>query len=256
MPNETAAIAELSHPSHSCLIYSTTQEQINVTCEFLARGLMRGEKCVFLESPERLAQVRAALAAAGVEVEAEEARGALVLTSAADFRDQDHFNGDRTIGFLVQTLQGALGQGFSALRATGDMNWELGPDQDYSVLVDYEAKLDAYVGKNRIVGLCQYRRHAISGLAICNALQTHQHVVLGQRLCANNLYYEPLEIRLDGDPAKTQEKRADWMCRRLNQAMQAERQRDTAVQALMQNSPGSVRNPPRTGAAQPPALDR
>src|SRR5690242_14204551 len=124
MPSETAAIAELTHPSHSCLIYSTPEEQCTVTCEYIARGLMRGERCIFLESPEKIQQIREALAEKGVDVAAEEARGALILSSSHDYLKEGRFDADRMLAFLKQTVDEALEQGFSAVRATGDLNWE------------------------------------------------------------------------------------------------------------------------------------
>ena len=108
MSTDTALIAELSHPSHSCLIYETPADQIAVTCEFLARGLTRGELCVFLEQERTLDLVRVALADSSIDADAEEKRGALVLTSNRDFLDNTHFNGERTISFLEQTVKQAL----------------------------------------------------------------------------------------------------------------------------------------------------
>lgn len=245
MSSETAMIAQLSIPSHSCLIYRSSDEQTEVTSEFLARGLMRGEQCIFLEAPERTKAVRDALERTGVNVAEEEARGALVLSSDRNFLAGGQFEGARTIAFLGQTLQQALTDGFSALRVTGDMNWELGDDQNFQILPDYEAELDRYVSRHRIIGMCQYRRHSLSGLAIRNALETHQNVILGRSLCRNNLYYEPPEIRLERNFAEAQERRVEWMCGRLEQAMRAERQRDSAMNALLkdQDRPSKPSNP-------------
>jgi hypothetical protein len=235
MSSDTAAIAELSHASHSCLIYDKTTDQIAVTSEFLARGLTRGELCVFLETPTQLDLVRQSMSEAGVDVAGEERRGALLLTSNLDFLDDGHFNGGRTIGFLEEALSKALSQGYSALRATGDMNWELGKDQDFQLLIDYEVQLDNFVRRHPIIGLCQYQRRTIAGSAIRNALETHERIVLGRLLCTNNLYYESPDIRLMAESDHTQNKRAEWMCRRLSRAMMAERQRDSALRSLIQS---------------------
>jgi hypothetical protein len=232
MSSETATIAQLANPSHSSFIYQTSAEQTAVTCEFLARGLTRGELCVFLESPERIEAVREALRGASIDVAAEEERGALILSSNRAFLDHGHFSGARAIAFLEQTLRQALAQGFSALRATGDMNWELGEDQNFELLLDYEAELDRFVRQHKIVGLCQYRRHSLSGLAIRNALETHEQVVLGRTLCSNNLYYEPPEIRLNRDLAEAQEKRIERMCQQLEKAARMERQYQKAITSV------------------------
>lgn len=232
---QAVSIAELTPGTHSCLIYDKYDDQTKVTCEFLTRGLTRGELCVFLESPERLGDIRQELARVGVDVAAEEARGALILSPKMAYLEEGHFKGDRIIQFLEDALKSALANGFTALRATGDINWELGEEQDFNVLIDYEARLDRFVTKNKIVGLCQYRRRTIPGNAIANALETHQNVMLGQQFCSNNLYYESPDIRLAPEGLATQERRVDWMCRRLSQAMQADRQRDNALRALVRS---------------------
>jgi hypothetical protein len=114
------------------------------------------------------------------------------------------------------------------------MNWELGEDQNYQVLVDYEAELDEFIARRPIVGLCQYQRMTLPGLAIRNALETHEHVIMGNQLCTNNLFYEPPAIRLETDERRKQEKRVEWMCQRLAQAMKAEKQRDSALRTLLE----------------------
>src|SRR5690348_4065017 len=84
MSTDIAAIADLSHPTHACLIYRDLHDRNEVICEFLARGLTRGEKCLFLEAPPHLETMRQALRSAGVNVASEEKRGALILTDNVD----------------------------------------------------------------------------------------------------------------------------------------------------------------------------
>jgi hypothetical protein len=110
MPADISAIAELSSPTHACLIYKNPQDRVDVISEYLARGLTRGELCVFLESPRHLESMRKALASSGVNVTEEENRGALILSDNVDFLEKGHFNGKRTIHFLDEITNRAIQQ--------------------------------------------------------------------------------------------------------------------------------------------------
>jgi hypothetical protein len=206
---------QLSAPSHTCLIYQTREQQIAFTAHFLRAGLERGERCVFLEMPEKLDEVRKALHSMGVKVEEDEKRGALVLTANRVFLQQGAFDADRCLAFLETGINQAVADGFAALRITGDMNWELGRSQDFGRLLHYEAKLDEFLLDKPIVGVCQYQRYTVSSHAICNALETHRTVVLGTEFCTDNVYYEPPEVKLEQDPERREQRRGEWMCRQL-----------------------------------------
>ena len=213
------ALEWLAESSHACLIYQNPDQQMAVVSQFLKIGLERDEQCVLLEMPEKLAMARLALKGLGVDTAAAEARKALILTAKRDFLDRGRFDGPRAIDFLMQASADAIEQGFNALRITGDMNWELGADQDFRLLIDYEANLDDFLTGQKIVGMCQYQRYSVSSLAICNALETHESVILGDRFCAENFYYEPPDVRLEKDPARREQRRGEWMCGQLSRAI-------------------------------------
>ena len=215
----TSQLEQLSGSSHTCFIYQNVDQQVSVTAQFLKLGLDNGEKCVFLDMPEKLARVRLALKDLGVDTAAAEQRKALELTAKREFLDRGRFNQEKIMQFLGETLKETLKQGFTGLRVTGDMNWELGSDQDFNLLVQYEAELDRYVKGQQIVGMCQYQRYSVSSLAISNALETHESVILGTQFCADNLYYEPPEIKLEEDSSRREQRRGEWMCRQLTRVI-------------------------------------
>jgi len=212
-------LEQLSDANHSCMIYQNADQQVTVTAEFLKIGLARNEQCVFLEMPEKLAQVRALLQEFGVDTADAERRKALVLSAKRDFLFQGRFDSRRMLAFLSTAIADSSAMGFTALRATGDMNWELGAAQDFQLLIDYEAQLDAFARTQRLVGLCQYQRYTVSSLAICNALETHQGVVMGRNFCEDNLYYQPPDVKLETDTARREQRKGEWMCQQLSRLM-------------------------------------
>ena len=68
---------------------------------------------------------------------------------------------------MMHTLEDALGralnEGYDGLWATGDMTWELGPERDFSRLLEYEWRLEEFFRKHPALGgICQY--HADTAL--------------------------------------------------------------------------------------------
>jgi len=216
MPTMTPTIDLLSPHSHNSLIYQTPEQQIAVTADFLEIGLERDEQCVFLEMPEKLSMLRDTLKKRKIDTISAEARGALMLSAKRDFLHHGKFDISRTLAFLADSLEACLTQGFSALRITGDLNWELGAEQNFQLLPEYESLLDQFVKEKQIVGLCQYQRYTVSSMAICNALETHENVILGNLFYPDNPYYEPPEIKLEKDAARREQRRGEWRCRQLS----------------------------------------
>src|SRR5690242_11620284 len=130
-------LPKLSNGDHCCLFFSSPQEQIRVTAPFIDRGLRQDERCVFVGDDREVERVREGLKDSGIEVEKEIKKGRLMLSSGRDYLDNNHWRTEKMLGFLQQAYESAMSDGFTALRATGDVSWEVGPDQDYRDIVYY-----------------------------------------------------------------------------------------------------------------------
>jgi len=130
-----ALLPDLSHGDHCCLLYSSPQAQMEITVPFLALGLERGERSVYVGDLDSIECLRDKLKDAGVAVEDEVRKGRLVLTSDREYLEKGHFNTDKMLSFLQQTYDATLSEGFSALRAAGDVSWQVGPDRDFHDVV-------------------------------------------------------------------------------------------------------------------------
>src|SRR5918992_5432830 len=77
-----AALEGLGPQDHLCSIYETQQEHFAVVIPFIRIGLERGEKCIYIAADDdMMADLREALTAEELEVDAAIARRALVLTT-------------------------------------------------------------------------------------------------------------------------------------------------------------------------------
>lgn len=109
---------------HVCTLYSSREEQFEAAVEYIRGGLSRGERCLYVCCEHSCDELRAALQDAGIDVQAEEMRGALMLLT----KHQGHLSGgsfdpDRMIEMLHDAVKSALVDGFTGLCAAGDMTW-------------------------------------------------------------------------------------------------------------------------------------
>jgi signal transduction histidine kinase len=140
------------------------------------------------------------------------------------------------IDALCALIDDAVRAGFNGLCATGDMRWELGADENFDRLLEYEARLDQVFRDKPLRGICQYHRALVPAKAVRDALLTHQSAYIGDAFNRDNLFYVPPELLLDdGDTAATATA-GEWMCQQILRVLDAERVRDEALADLRQSA--------------------
>jgi len=215
---------------HKCLIYDgQPSEQLPVVVPLLLEGLGDNWRCLYLGSPEALHMIDAALSAKGVDTSREAGRGALVLSSDRDHLRGGRFEPEAMVEGLCAAIDAALKDGFQGLCATGDMRWELGDEENFDRLLEYEARLERVFHDRPLRGICQYHRSMVPPRAIRDALLTHGAAFVGHALNRDNLFYTPPELLLGGADAW---KQGEWMCRQILRVMDAERERDAVLRDL------------------------
>jgi signal transduction histidine kinase len=220
-PTVQTVLPAIAHGDHCCLVFSSTDDQVAVSIPFLALGLERDERSVYVGDRTTIDRLRSGLAEAGVEVEREIGRGRLVLDDARDYLDDGHFSTDKMLGFLQHTYEDTIGSGYTALRAAGDVSWQVGPDRDFKDVVYYEALLDVFFLGKRMVGMCQYAKSRCPPEVLNGILGTHKIAAIDDEVCSN-FHYTPPEILLEKDEHVRHARRVDWMTSQLRRARQAE----------------------------------
>jgi len=215
----------LGHGDHCCLLFSSAEDQLRATVPFLSLGLERNEQSLFVGDPSAVEAVREGLKDAGVDLENQQKKGRLVLSSDRDYLDNDHWRTEKMLGFLQQAYDGALSEGFSALRAAGDVSWQVGPHREYEDVVYYEALLDLFFIGKRMVGMCQYPKAECPPETLSGILNTHRLAAIDSDLCPN-FHYVPPDLLIEKDPEARQTKRMEWMTTQLLRVKRAEDERD------------------------------
>jgi hypothetical protein len=177
---------------HQCLIYEGPPSQhLKAVAAVVREKLRENYRCLYLNSGPMVAGMRWHLAAAGVDVASETERGSLVLTSkATHLTEDDRFDVDWMMETLGIALDDALRKGFAGLWATGDMTWEFGPEKNFSKLLEYELRLEAFIRQHHeLGGICQYHADTLPREAIRQSLLAHPSIFVNETLSLVNPHF-------------------------------------------------------------------
>lgn len=195
------AIAHMQPGDHYCGIYRTDDDHRAIIADFVRDGVARAEKMFYLVNIQTAEQLRATLAAAGIAVDELIDRGQLVILTAREAYLRDgQFDPDKMIQLLGEETEKALAEGYTALRATGEMTWALAGEPGSERLVEYEARLNHFFPHSKCYAVCQYDRRRFDAEMLLDILCTHPKVLFGREGFDNsNMYFVPPDAFLEHD---------------------------------------------------------
>jgi signal transduction histidine kinase len=209
---------------HQCLICDgELSAPLPVIAPFLQAGLRDNWRCVYVGSPEGVRLVEAALVAKGVDVEREQRRQALILSSDLSHLKDGKVDPLSMVAAVRASVEASLAAGFQGLCGAGDVGWEFGDEANFDRLLEYEALLDGACLSLPVRFICEYRRGSVPGGALRDALVTHRAVHVGQRLDANNAFYFPPELLQEKRKGRGEAEIAEWMCRQIEHRLDSQR---------------------------------
>lgn len=177
----------LKQGHHACLFYDDPVTSRTITAEYIKADLQNNECCLYLADLDAITALTDQLQNE-IDYDYETKRGALLLTSGRDYLVQGRFDGGNMIKFLRQGIDDALKAGFTGLRASGDVVYELGDDVDLVKLGEYELYLDHFFFGKKLTGLCQYNCNVVHHDYLRNSLMCHNAVVFEQTVAVENPY--------------------------------------------------------------------
>src|SRR4030042_6378797 len=122
----TRMLETLKPHDHLCLIYESQEEWRAAVVPFIAMGLKRGEKCIYIVDTSTADEIRKYLAEEGLDVALAEKSGQLsILHETEAYTREGSFDPDRMIALLISETEKAIAEGYPALRVTGEMTWVL-----------------------------------------------------------------------------------------------------------------------------------
>lgn len=179
-------------PRHQCLIYDGQPSRyLPMLAAIIRQKLARNYRCLYVNSDRMVAAMGSYLVAAGIDVAREVEKKSLIVSSSLQhLADGKHFDIDRMIGMLEKTLKEALDDGFEGLWATGDMTWEMGPEKDFSKLLEYEWRLEEFFREHETFGgVCQYHAATLPRNVVQQGMLTHRALFVSETLSMLNPHY-------------------------------------------------------------------
>lgn len=145
---------------HVCYLYKNRDDQMKTLVSFMAQGLRRNERCLWITDGHTPQEAAAALSAVGIRVQEESAKGAVtILTKHETYLKNGRFESKEMLSAWSRYAQETTQRGFQALRASGELDWALEPSRDLlDEIPAYESEVDRYFleEKPRMLALCQY----------------------------------------------------------------------------------------------------
>ena len=173
---------------HAALFYRSRAEQFAIIIPFIAIGLKRGERCLYIAEDNSVAMIINELKNAGVDVDGAMASGALTVSTKHDtYLRHGIFEPGRMTDDLIEEVKKSIRLGYTAFRAAGEMTWALSLPSALAQLSEYETRLHAQF-PGQFAGLCQYDERGFNGRVIADMIRIHPIVIARGKLLQNRFH--------------------------------------------------------------------
>jgi len=226
-------LQDLKPGDHACCLYESEEECRAVLVPFLSQGLEKGDKVFYVINTRETQVILSYLRDDGVDVASCLARGQLnILDYKETYLHESVFDPERMLGLLQAEVDRARNEGYSAVRFMGEMDWVLQDRPGSERLIEYEARLNAFVANSQCIVICLYDRRRFEAGVLLDVLRTHPIAVVGMELCQNLYYIPPTELVKDPAASTLQH----WLKNLVShkQSEQVLQQRTAQLEALQQ----------------------
>ncbi|MFH1453985.1 MAG: MEDS domain-containing protein [Armatimonadota bacterium] len=184
------SIDDIKPGDHLSFLYETEEEHKELLKHYLVQGLRRGEKVVYIVDSHTEEEITSYFIGTEFENIYEYIKKGqfTVLSIGESYFKEGIFDPDKMISLLVSETEKALSDGYTALRATGEMSWALKGLPGSERLMEYEAKLNRAFPYIKCIGLCQYDKRKFEGKDIIKVYSTHPTVVTGTKFQPSTYY--------------------------------------------------------------------
>lgn len=186
----TEPVDELQMGEHAALFYRTKTEQLSFALPFVVAGLKRNERCIYIAVDNSVLDILRRLDQLGVDTARVQREGALqVVTKNETYLRHGAFEPEKMVDDFHKEAERALEEGFTGLRATGEMSWALDLPSTLPRLLRYEEALYERWPAH-LLGLCQYDESRFPEAIIEKMEQMHKVYVRNGRIIRKSLVGE------------------------------------------------------------------
>ncbi len=164
--------------THFCQFYQTSQDLVDILVPYFRAGLEANEYCMWVTSPPLdKEQTLNALSQSAPDLLRYIVTGQLEILDYREWYVRDGvFNADTVLQGWTDRLAAARQKGFEGLRLTGNTFWlEASHWEDFT---NYEEKINAVIGEQRMIALCTYSLDKCGVGEIMDVLANHQFALI------------------------------------------------------------------------------
>jgi MEDS: MEthanogen/methylotroph, DcmR Sensory domain len=185
--------------THICTFFSGQSGRDDIVMPFLAEGIRAQDKCIcVLESPAPAEFLP--MLARQFDVGPPVASGQLQLATPAEaYLRSGRFSTEEMLAYWGEAAAATDEEGFSLIRATGEMPSVLDHPAGRAEFFRYEAKLNEVIPTYPEVILCLYDLERWGAGVLMDALRTHPMVVVDGMVHDNPYYVEPSQYLVGQD---------------------------------------------------------
>jgi hypothetical protein len=185
----------LDRSRHVCAFFHDKEEEYRVLLPFIKEGFDHGDRAFHMVDPRHCAEHLRRLQGAGIDVAEAERKGQLEVRRWEDahFRD-GHFDQDRMLALLEETLAGGKAQGFPLTRVMANMEWALEDRPGLEDFLEFETRVNYLTPRYHDVLCCTYDLARFRADVVMDVLRTHPTVIIGGTLQQNPFFVPPDEF--------------------------------------------------------------
>lgn len=185
-------LEDMPQGDHFCSIYRTREEQLSVIIPFMLGGLKKGEACIYILDDRTGKEICYYITKAWSEnhLELRRSQWQFLVKEDAYLRD-GYFDPDKMIGLLKEAENASIRDGFTGLRATGEMTWIFSKLPGTEKLIEYESKLNLFFPGSRSRAICQYDENRFDEDILLKVIYAHPKVLLYGKICENPFFIPP-----------------------------------------------------------------
>ncbi len=171
-------IGDVPWGTHFCQFYQDEKDLADLLLPYFKAGLEGNEFCMWVTSePLGRDKAKAALESEIESLDEYFRKGQLAILDYRDWYTPDGtFDSDRVLRGWVRKLDDALQRGFDGLRLSGNTFWlEKSGWRDFT---EYEAAVDAAIGRRRMIALCTYSLTKCGAAEIMDVVSNHAFALI------------------------------------------------------------------------------
>jgi hypothetical protein len=193
---------------HVCAFFNSRDEEYEVLCPFFREGIDGGEKAIHIVNPALVDDHLRRLTAHGIDAARCLACSQLqVLPWDEAYLDRGAFDQDRMLATVQAAFDQGRADGFSRLRIMGNMGWAFAGTPGEEQLIEYEARVNEVLTRNRQPAICVYDIANLSGTLMMDILRSHP-LTLVNGVVHENPFYTPADVLLPELRARAAQRRA------------------------------------------------